>query len=511
MILRPDSADQVYFTSRAEVVSGEELVLTIDEVVDRLDLGPLYACWQEGGRGFYDPAMMLKVLFFAYCDGERYSRQIAKRIKYDIRYQYFTGSLRPKYRTICRFRTMDSELLASYFVQIVSLCEEFGLIDVSLLAIDGSKIKASASRQRTYRQKDKDKLVSKYRRMLLNDSAADLADIGGDTSENNDEDIGDSRSRAVDRKALKQRVEEALKRLENGESEVNITDGDAKLMKTSDGGIRPAYNGQIAVDNNQLIVAADIGNGVNDGANFISMVKQSQENIHSHIGKYLADGGYYTGRNLKYAVENGLDIYIPPTNGYQESDDKYSRKDFIYDEQLNSYRCPAGKLLRYKYKRQRSGVQVKVYKCSAKDCKSCCYKKQCTKSDCRELNISEVYSDEKALAAKLSSPSGGAIYKRRQILVEPVFGNIKFNLGFNRFCLRGLPKVKIEFLLMCIAHNLKKMAGQWNRIKAAATGSHRRSVWQSFLACKIRLFLNILINIAAVWRTPPLRPDCLQY
>ena len=95
MILSPGSSDQIYLTSRAEAVSGEELVLTIDEVVDRLDLGPLYACWQEGSRGFYDPAMMLKILFFAYCDGERYLRQIVKHIKYDIRYQYFAGSLRP--------------------------------------------------------------------------------------------------------------------------------------------------------------------------------------------------------------------------------------------------------------------------------------------------------------------------------------------------------------------------------------------------------------------------------
>jgi hypothetical protein len=347
----------------------------------------------------------------------------------------------------------------------VSLCEELGLLDVSLLAIDGSKIKASASRRRTYRKEDRDRLVSKYRRMLLDDSAADMADVGTDESEDDDGEDEGSDSGSVDRGKLRQRVGEALRRLESGESEVNLTDGDAKLMKTSDGGIRPAYNGQIAVDNNQLIVAADISNGVNDGANFKSMVEQSRENVDSHIGIYLADGGYYTGRNLKYAVEEGLDIYIPPTNGYQESDDKYSRKDFTYEEQTDSYLCPAGKVLHYRYSRQRSGLQVKTYRCSAKDCGSCSHKKRCTTSRRRELNISEVYADEKALGEKLSCPSGRAIYNRRQTLVEPVFGNIKFNMGFNRFCLRSLQKVKIEFLLMCIAHNLKKMAGCWLRLK----------------------------------------------
>jgi transposase len=503
MILKPDSVDQLYFTSRGEAVSGEELILTIDEVVDRLDLGPLYACWREGGRGFYDPAMMLKILFFAYCDGERYSRQIAKRIRYDIRYQYFTGSLRPKYRTICRFRTIDAELMASYFVQIVSLCEEIGLLDLSLLAIDGSKIKASASRRRTCRKEDKDRLASKYRRMLLDDSAADLADVGSEEC-GDDEDGGTEPKAVVDRGDLKRRVGEALKRLEAGESEVNVTDSDAKLMKLSDGGIRPAYNGQIAVDNNQLIVAADIGNMANDTANFIGMIEQSRKNVDSPIGKYLADGGYYTGSNLKYAEENGLDIYIPPTNGYQESEAKYSRQDFTYDEQTDSYRCPAGKMLRFKYSRFRGGIQHKIYRCSARDCGACAYKTQCTKSR-RELCISEVYAAEKTLADKLSSSSGEAIYKRRQTLVEPVFGNIKFNLGFNRFCLRGLEKVRIEFLLMCIAHNLKKMASQWRRLRVAATGSIL------ILSDKVRLLLKILLKITGDWTISLSITDFTQY
>jgi len=95
----PGDPNQVFFTSRLELVANDDLVQTIDEVVNRLDLAPLYACWSEGGRGFYDPSMMLKILFFAYCDGEHHSRDIVKKIKYDIRYQYFAGSLRPSYVT----------------------------------------------------------------------------------------------------------------------------------------------------------------------------------------------------------------------------------------------------------------------------------------------------------------------------------------------------------------------------------------------------------------------------
>ena len=498
MILRPDSPDQLYFTSRADMVSDEELVFTVNEVVNRLDLEPLYACWHEGGRGFYDPAMMLKILFFAYSDGGPYSRQIAKKIRYDVRYQYFAGSLRPKYRTICRFRTIDADLLASYFVQIVALCEELGLVDVSLVAIDGTKIKASASRGRTYRKQDLDRLAAKYRGMLLRDSAADLADIGDDEE---DEDASDSRHESVDRNDLKRRVGEALERLEGGEKEVNLTDGDAKLMKTSDGGIRPGYNGQIAVDNNQIIVAVDISARANDVDNFKGMAEQSKKNVSSKVGKYLADGGYYTGSNLKYAVEEGLDIYIPPTNGCQESVDKYSRDDFIYDNETDSYHCPAGELLPYKNDRYRGDVLVKVYRCSSSKCKVCKLKSQCTTSRRRELNISEVYPHERALAEKLSSQSGRAIYNRRQAIVEPVFGNIKFNLGFTRFSLRGLRKVKGEFLLMCIAHNLKKMARRWRRLKECG------QLPIPILTGKILSIINVLVKIIVGRSIPELKTN----
>jgi len=246
LIKRAGDAQQVYFTTRAEQVADEPLVQMIDEVVNRLDMTPLYACWSEKGRAFYDPSMMLKVLFFAYSEGERHSRGIAKRIKYDVRYQYFTGSHRPSYVTICRFRTIDVELLAKYFVEIVSICAELGLLDTTVLAIDGTKIKASASRRRTLLQKDWDRLTARYKALLSADAASDRADIGSEAHDDHRDDSDESQVKEVDRKSLNVRIVEAMKRLGSGEREVNLTDGDARFMKTSEGSIRPCYNGQIA-------------------------------------------------------------------------------------------------------------------------------------------------------------------------------------------------------------------------------------------------------------------------
>jgi len=497
LIKRAEDAQQVYFTTRAEQVADEPLVQTIDEVVNRLDMTPLYACWSEKGRAFYDPSMMLKVLFFAYSEGERHSRDIAKRIKYDVRYQYFTGSHRPSYVTICRFRTIDVELLAKYFVEIVSICAELGLLDTTVLAIDGTKIKASASRRRTLLQKDWDRLTARYKALLSSDAASDRADIGSEAHDDHRDDSDESQVKEVDRKSLNVRIVEAMKRLGSGEREVNLTDGDARFMKTSEGSIRPCYNGQIAVDKNQFIVAADLVNSVDDKGSLELMIEQSQRNVTPELGSVLVDGGYNSGRNLKYIRQSGLDVYMPMGSGYPEPADKFGRDAFVYDASEDRYRCPAGEYLHYKHRRRRNGVEIKLYRCSSKICGRCSLLSQCTTSKCkrRELCISEVYDYEVAMKEKLNSETGRKIYARRKVMVEPVFGNMKFNLGFSRFLVRGLKKAKREFLLMCIAHNLKKMSRRWVRLTSSVTLT---TALQGRISAFLSLFLE-KFNIIATW------------
>ncbi|MBW1729055.1 MAG: IS1182 family transposase [Deltaproteobacteria bacterium] len=500
MILKPDNPGQMFFTSRDEMISEEPLVRVVEEVVNRLDLSSLYACWSEKGRSFYDPAMMLKILFFAYCDGERHSRQIAKKIRYDIRFQYFTGSLRPDFRTICRFRNIDADLLASYFVQIVNICEQAGLLDISMLSIDGTKIKASAARKRTLRRKDLDRLFEKYKKLLSEDAAIDLEDIGDDEG---NEKASDSGHESIDRNDLKRRVGEALERLEGGEKEVNLTDSDARFMKTSDGGIRPGYNGQIAVDKNQIIVAADISARANDVDNFKGMVEQSKKNVSSKIGKYLVDGGYFSRNNLKYIVEKGLDVYMPTGSGHSESGGKFGGGDFIYDKETDSYRCPAGERLPYKNSRKQGDIAVKIYRSSSAKCRSCKLKFKCTTTKRRELNISEVWPHEQKMKEKLNSETGSEIYSRRKVMVEPVFGNMKFNMGFGRFVLRGLGKVRAEFLLMCIAHNLKKISKVWAKPRLMVA-------LKSIVVEKMDLILYILRKLSLLSAIKALRTEFAQ-
>ncbi|MFC1476145.1 IS1182 family transposase [Candidatus Zixiibacteriota bacterium] len=473
MILRAEDPNQMFFTSRAELVRREDLVRTVDEVVNQLDLAALYACWREGGRGFYDPAMLLKLLFFGYCDGERSSRQLAKRIKYDIRYQYFAGTRRPSYRTLCRFRTINVDLLARYFAQMVSICASLGLLDPSLLAIDGTKIKASAARRRTMRRKDLARLIKKYRALLSEDAARDLAEYADEGEEDEEDGHGDdSSAKPISDQELQKRICQALGRLAGGEREVNLTDEDARLMKTSDGGIRPAFNSQIAVERNQFIVAVDVGNNADDAAHFQPLVRQSQQHLNRKLGKVLADGGYYSGHNLKYIIDAGLEAYVPTGKADPGLGGRFGREDFVYDEMNDRYLCPAGEQLPYKSSQWRHGLARKIYRCSRSKCRRCQLRSACTTGKRRELWISEVWKYEREMKEKLRSTNGRAVYRRRKVLVEPVFGNLKFNLGFGRFVVRGLRKVKGEFLLMCIAHNLKKMShlrNRWQQVPGAKT------------------------------------------
>ena len=492
MILKAEDPHQIFFASRADLVAGEELVLVIDEVVNRLDLRPLYQLWSESGRGFYDPAMMLKILFFTYCDGERRSREIAKRICYDIRYQYFAGSRRPKFRSICRFRVISPALLAGYFVEIVRICQDLALTDTSLLAIDGTKLKASASRRRTMKPKDLDKLRERYRQMLSEDALLDEQELAAGDGSDDEPDEGDSSSekKAFSSQELKRRVEAAIKRLSEGESEVNLTDGDAKLMKTSDGGIRPAFNAQVAVEANQIIVAADISQSADDGASLAPMIEQSRKNLEENEGIILADGGYYSASNMQYIESEKLDIYMPMGMSHGQCGGRFSSDDFKYEELEDCFICPAGQRLKYIYCRLRDGVRKRIYRCARSKCRVCDYKMGCTKGEYRGLEISEVWKAEQALKEKLSSAKGANLYGRRKVLVEPVFGNMKFNLSFGRFLLRGLEKVKGEFMLMCMAHNLKKIARQMSHLRPVMNQNKiNPSKLGSFLYC---IFVKII-------------------
>lgn len=431
MIYRREDVRQLGFACAYDEVAQEPLVLTIDEFVEQLDLRELHGRYSEGGTGYYDPGMLLKVWFFAYCDRSWRCREVAQRVCYDVRYRYFVGSHRPDFRTLNRFRHDHLDLLAGYFTALVSHCEQQGLIDSSVVAMDGTKLRANASGQK---RGVNPSLRAEISRRLKHDDQTDEA-------------------------------EAVASGAGQPSPTVSATDVDARQMKTGEGTIRLCYNAQVVVDNHQIIVAAAVGTDADDKSSFVPLIEQARDNLQRELGAITADGGYYSGRNIKYARERGLDIYIPKG---QAEHDVFSLEQFVYDRQADRYQCPNGQWLQPGGRRRINGVWKTTYRSRVRQCRSCPLKARCTRSRFRTLQVAETAADEQQLASRLASPSGQAIYDRRRVLVEPVFGNLKFNFGFTRFSLRGLRQVKGEFLFLCIAHNLKKLTSWRSSQRARA-------------------------------------------
>lgn len=461
MIYRREDVHQLGFSCPHDEVEQEPLVLTIDRFVERLDLGELHSRYSEGGTGYYDPGMLLKVWFFAYCDRSWHCREVAQRVRYDVRYRYFVGRRRPDFRTLNRFRKAHLDLLPDYFAALIEHCEKLGLIDSSVVALDGTKLRANASG----RKHAKHSLQQEINRRLVHDVQAD--DLG--VEEEAGETIAEETTAA-------------------SAAVVSTTDPEARLMKTGEGTVRLCYNAQVVVDNHQVIVAAAVGTDADDRSSLPPLLEQAEHQLSSRLGAIVADGGYYSGRNVKYAQARGLDVYIP---GGQNRHGVFGQDQFEYDRANDCYRCANGQWLKRGSQRRRNGVLKTTYRSTVKQCRDCPLKAACTRERYRQLEIAETYEYEQELAAKLTSPPGQAIYARRRELVEPVFGNLKYNLGFTRFSLPGLAQVRGEFLLLCIAHNLKKLA-QWG---------HCRQLKTAFSAT-IRWFAAYFLRSRIKFRTP---------
>jgi transposase len=430
--------------------------MVVDDVVNSLDLSCIYRKVSSEGNMAYHPKMMLKVLFYAYASGIFSSRNIAKALGENIAFIYLAAWQRPDFRTINNFRKNNLEQIEDLFVQIVQLCQQLKMVKLGHICIDSSKFKANAADRKTY---DRKRIEREMRRIL---HKADKQDQHEDALYGCDK-TGDELSQHIRKR--QQRIEK-LKQIQQkldkeGKKKLNATDPDAVFMKTT-GGIKTSYNAQASVDEGvQVIVAAEVTNKANDKQQLLPMVEQTEQNTDACIDILSADCGYSTAKNLHKLKSHNIDAYIPDDTYQSRSRGKevsaFDKDHFIYDETPDVYRCPEGKIVKFWHSRHYETGDYRVYRCV--ECTGCQHFGQCTTSKTGRT-IWRPFVDEKIkqMRSKLDSESGKAIYAKRKHIVEPVFGHIKSVLGFTGFNLRGLEKVKAEFKIVAIAHNLKKIA-----------------------------------------------------
>lgn len=428
---RPYEPDQVMLLPAAphDWLPAGHLVHFINDTVDALELNAFYARYEGGGSRNqpFHPAMMVKVLVYAYATGVFSSRKIERRLHEDLAFRMLAAGNFPRHRTICDFRAFHLKELSDLFVQVVRLAREMGLVKLGTVAIDGTKVKANASRHKAMsyeRMKQAEaELKAQIDALLARAKATDEAeadepelDLPAEIEqretrlaairqarerleqrqrdadlERGRSDDDDRRPRGRDGKPRGRRYKREFGVPED-QAQENFTDPDSRIMKRAGGGFDPAYNAQTAVDEAaHIIVAAELDNSAADANWLVPMIQAVKDTLGELPELGLADAGYRSEDNLRNAQ-----IEVMVALGRE------------------------GKAL--------ADIDAQQYPHTA------------------------------AMAAKLRTDQGKAAYRKRKWIAEPPNGWIKNVLGFRQFSLRGLHRVRAEWKLVCMALNLRRMA-----------------------------------------------------
>lgn len=404
------------------------------DAVETIDLTEFYGAYRADGHGraAHDPAMMVALLLYSYAAGERSSRVIERRCREDVASRVICANLAPDHTTISRFRARYQAALANTFTQILAMCAKAGLVSVGVVALDGTLIAANASRAAT---RTHESIREEVDRMLGEAAAVDAAE---------DEQHGDARGdelppELVDRGSRLARLRRCREELEaeqaraqmayeenlrwraDWEAEhgrklagrkpfppdphglskrrINTTDPDSRVLTRTGRPVVQGYNAQAVATSEQIVIAADITQQSSDSGQLAPMIDQAvttlqAAGIEDHLRTVLADGGYWNSPQITQLRQHGIDAIVPT--------------------------------------------------------------KAATRTKARTLSPRQGREAER-IDALLDTPQGAALYRRRQHMIEPVFGNTKFNRRISRFHRRGLAACRAEWRLIAATHNLLKL------------------------------------------------------
>jgi transposase len=446
-----------------DFIPEDHEVRIISEVVEQIDLSAIRDKYQGGGCPAYNPEMMMKILVYAYSQRVYSSRRIAKELKTDTAFMYLSAMQEPDFRTICNFRSEHAQEIPMIFVEVIRLCAQLGMVSLGHIAFDGAKLKANASIKQT---RDEKGLAQEKARIEA--EIKDMLERSGQIDEIEDNFYGERDGsempkELINRQKRLKKLSEAKALLEAEKLEkVNLTDKDSRLMKDKKKVIEPCYNGQLAVDEKeQVIVAADVVQEATDHHELEPLVEAIEKNLGELPQEASADAGYSSYDNLEYVDQKGLNMYMPDNflealEKKSEEEKKYDKSRFEYDKVNDIYWCPEGKVLSLYTEVQREGQEpLSIYR--GQGCGSCLVRAKCTKGAVRTVTRDGREGLMEAMRDKLKTPEGKKTYQKRMYTVEPVFGNIQGDRGKIMMSLRGRIKVKGEFLLMCLVHNIRKI------------------------------------------------------
>jgi transposase len=465
-----------------DMIPEDHICYLIEGLVESLDYTKFDTQYSGAGHPAYHPKILLKILIMGIIDKVRSSRRLAKNIRENIAYIYLSEMLIPDFRTISDFRKNNPELLKEVFTHTVSFAKEEGLLDLSYLCTDGSKIKANASNRAVMNKEELKTLLHFVEGELAEwekqDAREDEKEEANQPANINKRTIRKAAQYYITK--LKEKDTDAINRLQQAMSaletdkvkQVSTTDPESRFMKTKGGRIELAYNCQVTMSKNGIILANDVCNESTDYKQLIPQIQQTQ----THIGNltkntvWACDSGYFEGENINFLLDNNIDGYIPDNNS-SKAKNPYDKKNFTYNPEKDKYLCPMGQTVELAgehYDRQKN-KGVRLYK--GQTCLNCREQRQCTQSKdgIRYLKMFPHEIQRYAMTAKMETKQAKELYRLRQQIVEPVFGDIKENKGMRRFLTRGIATVRGEFHLICAAVNIKRI---WARIQDTFGNPH---------------------------------------
>jgi transposase len=421
---------------------ADHLALYISDVVESLNLAGILNSYEEGdgrGRPPYHPVLMVKLLVYGYCTGRMSSRKLEQATHDDVAFRVLSCNQQPDHDSIAAFRKRHLPELAKLFVQILELCQRAGLVKLGHVAIDGTKIKANASKWRTMSyatmSEAEQKLTAEVERLLAEaqriDEEEDALYGKGKRGDELPPELRERESRLARirelkadmereaRQAAEKKAAETKRKQEQAEkqgkkftarkvidpsqavpapkSKRNFTDPDSRIMKDqASKTFQQAYNIQIGVDAQaQIIVAAKVVQAGVDQEQLVPVLREVKRNLGRMPVQASADAGYYSRAAITHEAVRDVDLHVPPNQR----------------QPLN-------------------GAAPTTLPTNA--------------------------TLQERMWHKLASKAGRGVFSRRKVIVEPVFAQIKHVRGFRQFLLRGLAQVEAEWLLVCMTHNLLK-------------------------------------------------------
>lgn len=436
-----------------EMIAGDHQVRVIDAFVDTLDLKALgfsKAVAEATGRPPYWPGDMLKLYVYGYLNRVRSSRRLEREAQRNIEVHWLINRVTPAFKTIADFRKDHPQAIVGVCRAFTQFCREQALFGAELLAIDGTKIGAVASRKKVMTPKRiANRTAAIDRRITEYLAAMDEAD----RQERPVEQPGDVTAALERLTAERQKLQDQAERLvRDGLKQRVEGEPDAKLMRTPHGH-QVAYNAQIAVDaRHKLIAASELTNEGNDHQQFHPMALQAKQAVGAQEVTAVADPGYSNGEQGARCQQDGITAIVPRTETVNTTGRQYfSRNEFSYDPSTDTWRCPANATL--SLVTTWFTQKKKVY--TSATCGTCPLKPRCTKA-ARRLITRDFYED--ARAAMHQRATGDPVWmKLRREMAEHPFGTIKGLMGYPRFLVRGLTKARAEFALEVLCYNIKRV------------------------------------------------------